>query len=164
MHCALLQFIQSFSVHPKMAASQLNTSSGIRSASLAQSGVSPPKRGRPKNEVGITRIKLKKDVFETWVCRKNSLCFATKTHSEFAMHLLLNFYQEERDFIQSPVYGKPIFYLLRSQFLCALYLLYLHYFPNIRCRPQSHKTSHTFDPIWKLKSSFTSRIFSNLPC
>ena len=43
MDCTLLQFIQPFSVHPKMAASQLNASSG-RSASLAQSGVLPPKR------------------------------------------------------------------------------------------------------------------------
>jgi hypothetical protein len=61
------------------------------SASTSKSGASPPKRGRPRNEEGITRIKLKKDVFQCWLARKNSLGFSTKTHSEFAMYLLLNF-------------------------------------------------------------------------
>jgi hypothetical protein len=65
------------------------------SASICKSGVSPPKRGRPRNEVGITRIKLKKDVFEMWLSRKDSLGFSKKTHSEFAMYLLLNFCEEE---------------------------------------------------------------------
>ena len=113
-----------------MAASQLNinTNSG-RSPSLAHSGVSPPKRGRPKNEVGIARIKLRKDVFETWVGRKNSLGFATKTHSEFAMYLLLNFCQEEcdkNDFLQSPVDGKPFpFFDLYCLVISSTIIMYI---------------------------------------
>ena len=110
-----------------MATSPLNESSG-RSASLAKSGVSPPKRARPKNEVGIVRIKLRKDVFETWECRKNSLGFATKTHCEFAMHLLLNFCQKgrhERDFIQSSVDGKPFFISTFLNFYVH-YMIYAH--------------------------------------
>ena len=95
------------------------------SASICKSGVSPPKRGRPRNEVGITRIKLKKDVFETWLLRKDSLGFSKKTHSEFAMYLLLNFCEEERgesNFIPTPTNGKHKTLLTHCMFLHELRL------------------------------------------
>ena len=40
------------------------------------------------------RIKLK-DVHEMWITRKESIGFSTKTHSDFARHLLLNFGEDE---------------------------------------------------------------------
>ena len=52
---------------------------------------SPPKRGRPKDEIGFARIKLKKDVHEMWLARKTFLGFSSKTRSDFARYLLLNF-------------------------------------------------------------------------
>ena len=36
------------------------------SASTSKLGASPPKRGRPRNEEGKRRIKLRKDVFQTY--------------------------------------------------------------------------------------------------
>ena len=75
---------------------------------------SPPKRGRPKNEVGFVRIKLKKDVHEIWHARKESMGFSSKTHSEFAQYLLLNFSEDQPNqsfespsqSIGSPSHGK----------------------------------------------------------
>ena len=68
-------------------------------ASTSSGTVSPPKRGRPKSDVGVTRIQIKKDVFDMWIARKSALGFATNSHSEFAKYLLLNFDDEAR---QSP--------------------------------------------------------------
>ena len=94
------------------------------SASICKSGVFHPKRGRPRNEVGITRIKLKKDVFDTWLSRKDSLGFS-RTHSELAMCLLLNLCEEERgesNFIPTSTNGKRKTLLTHCMFLHELRL------------------------------------------
>ena len=75
---------------------------------------SPPKRGRPKDEIGFVRIKLKKDVYEIWHARKESMGFSSKTHSDFARHLLLNFSEDQLSprlspSVESPYRGKRSF-------------------------------------------------------
>ena len=73
-----------------------------------------PKRGRPKDEIGFVRIKLKKDVHEMWLARKTSMGFSSKTHSDFARYLLLNFSEDQPNqsfespsqSIGSPIRGK----------------------------------------------------------
>jgi hypothetical protein len=77
----------------------------------AFTGASPPKLGRPRDDVGIVRIKMKKDVYEMWIARKNSVGFSTKSHSDFARHLLLNFCEEEplramESLLETPGNGK----------------------------------------------------------
>lgn len=51
---------------------------------------SPPKRGRPSSGMQTTRIRLRKDTFNSWIVKKNLFGFSEKTHSEFAEYLLHN--------------------------------------------------------------------------
>ena len=60
-------------------------------------GPSPPKRGRPRHDIGFIRIKLKRDVHGMWNARKDSMRFSGKTHSDFARHLLINFCERGAD-------------------------------------------------------------------
>jgi len=64
---------------------------------MSSAGVSAPKRGRPRDDVGFVRIKLKRDVYDIWNSRKASVGFSNKTHSDFARHLLLNFCENEAE-------------------------------------------------------------------
>ena len=105
-------------------------------------------------------------MFETWVCRKNSLGFATKTHYEFAMYLLLNFCQEERDecdFLQSPVDGKPfpflfVLFLIFMCIIACIFTLFSKYFaqmvtvlPTIRYI-RHLVLPHAYSPIYSILS------------
>jgi hypothetical protein len=120
------------------------------SASTSKAGPSLPKHGRPRNEEGITRIKLRKDVYQIWLARKDSLGFSTKTHSEFAMHLLLNITEDEYESnLSSPGVGKwklkHIFILLPM--LCVVFLIqYLYSLVNsaaiLEQRLPMHSTPH----------------------
>ncbi|CAB4018384.1 zinc finger MYM-type 1-like [Paramuricea clavata] len=56
-------------------------------------GASPPKRGRPKKDEAVMRIRLTKHIYDMWATKKNSVGFSTKTHSEFAEYLMLNTYE-----------------------------------------------------------------------
>jgi hypothetical protein len=77
---------------------------------------SSPKRGRPKDEIGFVRIKLKKDVHEMWLARKESMGFSSKTHSDFARHLLLNFSEDQpKQPVESPSRGKISLLLISTQ-------------------------------------------------
>ena len=53
-------------------------------------GPSPPKRGRPRHDIGFIRIKLKRDVHGMWNARK-TLWDSSEKLSDFARHLLINF-------------------------------------------------------------------------
>ena len=71
----------------------------------------PPKRGRPKCNRVTTRIRLEKDVFDTWMAIKDRHGFIEKSHSEFAKYLLSNSPDRldeniERRNISSPSSGK----------------------------------------------------------
>ena len=80
---------------------------------------STPKRGRP-NEIGFVGIKLKKHVHEMWLARNNSMGFSSKTHSDFARYLLLNFSEDQpkqsfsspSQSIGSPSHGKKSLLLI----------------------------------------------------
>ena len=54
----------------------------------ASTSASPPKRGRPNFEAETKRIKLRPDVFDRWLVKKDSLGFTHKAHSQFADYLL----------------------------------------------------------------------------
>jgi hypothetical protein len=77
---------------------------------MSSTGTSLPKRRRPRDEIGFVHIKLKKDVQEMWITRKDSIAFSTKTHSDFAQHLLLNFCEDEP--LQSPGDGKYYIFVI----------------------------------------------------
>ena len=51
-------------------------------------GVSPPKRRRPRNIVATKQLRMRVDVFDMWMDKKASIVFFEKTHSEFAEYLL----------------------------------------------------------------------------
>ena len=78
-------------------------------------------------------IKLKKDVHELWINRKESIGFSTKTHrphSDFARHLLVNFGEDEplKLSMESPGDGKYYIFVINMQ-LISLYfktILYVH--------------------------------------
>ena len=80
---------------------------------MSSAGVSAPKRGRPRDDIGFVRIKLKRDVYDIWNSRKESVELSNKTHSDFARYLLLNFCENEaghshlsRTNMESPDDGK----------------------------------------------------------
>ena len=87
------------------------TKAGMLNLWLLWAMASPPKRGRPKDEIGFVCINLKKDVHEIWLARKESMGFSPKTHSDFARNLLLNFSEDQPK--QSGV-SKPISWVSKS--------------------------------------------------
>ncbi len=99
-------------------------------SSTSKAGPSLPKCGRPRNEEGITRIKLRKDVYQIWLARKDSLGFSTKAHSEFAMHLLLNFTEDEYESnSSSPGVGKwklRYFHFIAFVLCCFSYTVFIN--------------------------------------
>lgn len=124
MHCALDQYFRGTRKWRHVTLYECSAYENM-STSICESGVSHAKRGRPRSDLGVTRIKLKKDVFETWLSRKDSLGFTKKTHSEFAMYMLLNFCEEERgekNFTLSPANGKNKALLTQYLFLHELHL------------------------------------------
>ena len=76
-------------------------------------GASPAKRGRPKINKGIVRIRLREDIYDMWITRKDSLGFSVKTHSEFAEYLMLHVCEESalstQSHLQTPSSGKSKF-------------------------------------------------------
>ncbi|CAB3986593.1 Hypothetical predicted protein [Paramuricea clavata] len=56
-------------------------------------GASPPKRGRPKKDEAVVRIRLTKHIYDMWTTKKDSAGFVTKTHSKFAEYLMMNTYE-----------------------------------------------------------------------
>ena len=63
------------------------------------------------------RIKLKDvGLHEMWITRKESIGFSTKTHSDFARHLLLNFGEDEplQLSMESPGYGKNYIFVINA--------------------------------------------------
>ena len=49
-----------------------------------------PKRGRPSYDAETKRIRLKQDVFDSWIRIKEISGYATKSNSQFAEFLLEN--------------------------------------------------------------------------
>ena len=70
---------------------------------------SPPKRGRPKHNFEYKKINLRKNVFDEWNAKKGSLGFNTRTHSDFAEHLLkyCEETKEQRTGKDSPTHPTP---------------------------------------------------------
>ena len=82
---------------------------------MSSTGASPPKCGRPRDEIGFVRIKLKKDIHEMWITRKDSIGFSTKTHSDFPRHLLLNFCDDKPlQSMESPGDGKYYIFVINA--------------------------------------------------
>ena len=64
---------------------------------MSSAGISAPKRGRPRDDIGLVCIKLKRDVYNIWNSRKELVGLSNKTHSDFARYLLLNFCENETE-------------------------------------------------------------------
>lgn len=82
-------------------------------------GASPPKRGRPKKDEAVVRIRLTKHIYDMWTTKKDSVGFSTKTHSEFAEYLMMNTYEGLS--IQTPSSGKSKYFMVRSPCYYELY-------------------------------------------
>ena len=63
---------------------------------MSLASVSAPKCGTPRNHIGFVCIKWKRDVYDIWNSRKESVGLSNKTHSDFARYLYFSIFVRMR--------------------------------------------------------------------
>lgn len=131
-------------------------------------GVSPPKRGRPKKDEAVVRIRLNKHIYDMWTAKKDSLGLSMKTHSEFAEYLLMSTREGP---IQTPSHqGKSKYSLSKSHViftviiyglfvLCRIFLQFINFVYLILVR-HSH-VQYTSTPAVEQSRRKATRLFED---